>query len=118
MGALLTTPSQGKSEVLETLHYQGAIHSGIAVFRLGPMVSNRYGGDETRDGSDPVFEGDIVTVLQALATAGQVVGAAADGTAVDLTAGTPAGTVRVTLTPSGRVAGRAPRPRPRRISSR
>lgn len=116
MGALLNTPSQGKSEVLETLHYQGAIHAGIALFRVGPMVSNRYGGGETREGSDPVFEADIVTVLHGLATAGQVTGTAADGTSVDLTSGTPAGTVRVALTGSGRVAGRAPRPRPRRIA--
>lgn len=117
MGALLTTPSGGQSEVLETLHYQGALASGVQVFRLGPMVSHRWMGDEDTEGSDPTFEADIVTVLAALQTAGFVVGHNDQtGGVVDLTAGTPAGTTRVVLTPAGRADARHARPRARRIT--
>jgi hypothetical protein len=111
MGNLLNTPSQGQSEVLETLHYEGAIAGGIQVFRLGAFVSNRYGGDENREGSDPVFEADIITVLAALQTAGYVVADDDAGHVVDLTAGTPLGTTRIILTGAGRVQARHPRPR-------
>ena len=111
MGELLLTPSQGQSEVLETLHYQGAIGGGVPIYRIGPLVSHRWGGDENREGSDPVFEADILTVLSALQTAGYVTGHDVNGTVVNLTA-TPASTTFVKLTGTGRVAGRAPRPRP------
>lgn len=114
MGQLLNTPSGGQSEVLETLHYQGAISSGIPIYRIGDLVSKRYGGDENRMGSDPTFEADTLTVLGQLQGLGYVVGYDVNGNTVDLTA-SPATTTRVTLTGAGRVQGRAPRPRPRRM---
>lgn len=117
MGALLTTPSGGQSEVLETLHYQGAASTGIQLFRVGPMVSARWHGDEDREGSDATFQADVLTVLGQLQTAGYVTGFKdADGTVVDLTSGTPAGTTRVRLTGSGRAQGRHPRPRPVKVN--
>lgn len=115
MGALLNTPSTGQSEVLETLHYLGAIGSGVQLDRLGPIVSHRWVADEDREGSDTTFEADILTVVGALQTAGYVVGRNdLTGATVDLTSSPPA-TTRVVLTGAGRVQGRAPRPRPRRI---
>lgn len=117
MSRLINTPSSGESEVLETLHFQGAIASGVQIFRLGPMVSHRWKSDEDTEGSDPQFEADILTVLASLATKGYVVGRVdLSGATVDLTSGTPASTTRVVLTGSGRVQGRHPRPRPRRIT--
>lgn len=117
MGELLNTPSGGQSEVLETLHYQGAIHAGVMLFRLGPMVSARWMGDEDTEDSDPVFEADLVTVLAALQAADDVVGHNDQtGAVVDLSAGTPAPTTRITLTGQGRLAARHARPRPRRIN--
>lgn len=113
---LISTPSSGLSEVLETLHYQGALSSGVQLFRVGPMVSHRWMAGEDRQGSDAQFETDILTVLAALQTAGLVIGRNdTTGGTVDLTSGTPAGTTRIVLTGTGRVAARAPRPRPRRI---
>lgn len=113
MSVLLNSPSSGQSEVLETLHYQGAIASGVQLFRLGPMVSHRWKFDEDREGSDPQFEADLLTVLAALQTAGLVVGRNDRiGSAVDLSAAPPK-TTRVVLTGAGRVKARAPRPRPR-----
>ena len=114
MGLLLTTPSAGKSEVLETLHYKGAIAGGIPIYRIGDMVSKRYGGDENREGSDLVFEADIITVLGQLQTAGYVTGHDVNGAVVNLTAAPPK-TAFVVLTGAGRTAARAPRPRPRRM---
>lgn len=115
MGRLIDSPSGGHSEVLETLHYQGAIQNGIQLFRLGPMVSHRYHGDEDLEGSDPQFETDVLTVLSELQTLTFVVGRKdSDGTAVDLTSGTPPGTTRIALTAAGRVEARHPRPRPQR----
>lgn len=112
MNRLVNSPSSGLSEVLETLHYQGALTSGVQIFRLGPMVSHRWKADENREGSDPQFEADILTVLAALATAGYIVGHNdKTGAVVDLTA-SPASTTRVVLTGAGRVQARAPRPRP------
>lgn len=117
MGKLLQTPSAGQSEVLETLHYQGAASTGIPVYRIGPMVSARWHGDEDREGDDATWEADILTVLGELQTAGFVTAFKdADGTVVDLTSGTPAGTTRVRLTGSGRAAGRHPRPRPVKVN--
>jgi hypothetical protein len=116
MGSLLDTPSGGQSEVLETLHYEGAISAGVQVFRVGPMVSHRWMGDEDTEGSDPTFEADTLTVLAALQTAGFVVAHAdATGIVVDLTAAPPE-TTRVRLTGLGRATARAPRPRPHRIN--
>jgi hypothetical protein len=112
---LLDTPSGGQSEVLETLHYEGAIASGVPLYRLGPMVSHRWGGDETRAGSDPDFEADLLTVLNGLEGDGYVVGRDADGNSVELAQGTEATTTRIVLTAAGREAGRHPRPRPVRI---
>lgn len=111
---LINSPSSGQSEVLETLHYEGALSSGVPVYRIGPMVSHRWGGDENREGSDPQFETDVVTVLQALQGLGYVTAHSNSGP-VDLTAGTPAGTVYVVLTGAGRRAARHPRPRPVRL---
>lgn len=117
MGALLQTPSSGKSEVLETLHYQGAASTGIPLYRIGPMVAHRWHGDEDREGDDATFEADVLTVLGELQTAGYVNAFKdADGSAVDLTSGTPPGTTRVHMTGSGRAAGRHPRPRPVKIN--
>ena len=115
MGVLLNTPSSGQSEVLETLRYEGAIGGGVPIYRLGPMVSHRWGGDEDREGSDPTFEADIITVLGELQTAGFVTGHnASTGNAVDLTAAPPT-TTYVVLTGAGRADARHPRPRPARI---
>lgn len=115
MGVLLNTPSGGQSEVLETLHYQGAIAAGVPIYRLGPMVSHRWGGDEDREGSDAVFEADLITVLGELQTAGYVVGHdGTSGNVVDLTAA-PATSTYVTLTGAGRADARHARPRPTRI---
>jgi hypothetical protein len=115
MGVLLNTPSGGQSEVLETLHYEGAIGAGIPIYRLGPMVSHRWGGDEDREGSDPTFEADIITVLGELQTAGYVTGHnGVSGNVVDLTAAPPP-TTYVVLTGGGRADARHPRPRPTRI---
>lgn len=114
---LNSSPSQGQSEVLETLHYQGAIASGVQLSHLGPQVSHRWGGDETRTGSDAQFEADVLTALRALQGAGLVVGHDTNGNVVDLTSGTPAGTTRILLTGAGRVAGRHPRPRPQRLTN-
>jgi hypothetical protein len=109
---LTSSPSTGNSEVLETLHYEGALTSGVQIFRLGPMVAHRYGGAEDREGADTQFETDILTVLAALQTAGYVVGHAdATGTTVDLSSSPPA-TTRVVLTPAGREVARHPRPKP------
>jgi hypothetical protein len=117
MSRLTASPSAGQSEVLETLRYQGALSSGVQLFRLGPMVSNRYQGDEDREGSDTQFEADVVTVLAALQTAGYVVGHVdLTGAVVDLTAGTPPGSTRIVLTPAGRADARHPMPRPRRLN--
>lgn len=116
MGALLLTPSNGKSEVLETLRYQGAIAAGVKIVNLGPMVSHRWQGDEGSEGSDTTFEADILTVLVALQTAGYVIGRNdSTGATVDLSS-TPPKTTRVVLTGAGRHAARAPRPRPNRVS--
>ena len=113
MGLLLETPSGGQSEVIETLHYEGALTSGVALHRIGTMVSHRWHGDETREGSDPTFEADTLTVLCALQGLGYVVGHSdTTGDVVDLTAGTPDPTTRVVLTGSGRAFARHPRPRP------
>jgi hypothetical protein len=113
MGLLTSSPSGGQSEVLETLHYQGAITNGIPLFRVGPMVSHRYGGDEDREGSDPQFEADVLTVLASLQTADFVVGYDSNGNPVDLTVGTPPGSTRIALTGAGRAQARHARPRPR-----
>jgi hypothetical protein len=115
MGALLNTPSAGKSEVLETLRYEGAIHGGVPIYRLEGMVSHRWMGDEDRTGSDSVFTADLKSVLGTLQGLGYVIGADNLNNTVDLTASPPMAT-NVILTGPGRVAARAPRPRPRRIS--
>ena len=109
---LTDSPSGGQSEVLETLHYQGAIRSGLPLYRIGPMVSNRWHGEEDREGSDTQWEADITTVLGQLQGAGYVAGHDDSGNSVDLT-GSPPGTTFVALTGSGRVAARHPRPHPR-----
>lgn len=115
MGALLNTPSGGQSEVLETLHYEGAIHGGVPIYRLSGMVSHRWMGDEDRVGDDPTFESDVVTVLGQLQGLGYVIGADVNNNSVDLTASPPSST-DVILTGPGRAYARHPRPRPRRIS--
>lgn len=109
---LTASPSGGQSEVLDTLHYQGAIRSGIPLYRIGPMVSNRWHGDENRQGSDSQWETDIKTVLGQLQGLGYVTGHDVNGSNVDLT-GSPPGTTFVALTGAGRVAGRHPNPNPR-----
>lgn len=109
---LTSSPSNGHSEVLETLHFYGALHSGTRVDRLVVLTSNRYQGDNDKAGSDPQFTTDLKTVLAALATAAMVSGHDAAGGAVDLTASQPDGAF-VVLTGAGRVAARHPRPRPR-----
>lgn len=109
---LINSPSAGLSEVLETIHFQGAAGTGIPLYRLGTMVSHRYHGDEDREGSDSTWETDTLTVVSALQTAGYVTGHDVNGASVDLTA-TPPSTTFVKLTPSGRAYSRAPRPRPR-----
>lgn len=115
MGALLNTPSSGQSEVLETLHYEGAIATGIQIRRLETDLSHRWMADEDREGSDSTFSADLLTVLGTLQGAGYVVGRnETTGAVVDLTA-SPARTTRVSLTGAGRARSRAPRPRPRRI---
>lgn len=115
MARLTSTPSNGQSEVLETLHYQGALAGGVPIVRIGPMVSARWGGTEDREGSDAQFETDLLAVLSALQTAGYVTAHDVNGTTVDLT-GTPAKTAFVVLTGAGRATARHPRPRPVRIS--
>lgn len=113
MGLLLTSPSGGQSEVIETLHYQGALSAGIKLFRIGDLVSKRWGGDEDREQSDATWEADTLTVLGQLQVLGYVVGHNDQtGAVVDLTA-TPGPTTRVVLTGAGRAYARHPRPRPR-----
>lgn len=110
---LINSPSGGQSEVLETLHFQGALTSGVMLFRIGDMVSKRYHGDENRMGSDPQWETDTLTVLGQLQSLGYVVGRNdRTGAVVDLTA-SPPGATRVALTGAGRAAARHPRPKPR-----
>jgi hypothetical protein len=116
MGALLTTASTGQSEVIETLHFHGALTGGVALYRIGALVSHRWHGDEDRVGDDPVWEADTLTVLKALQGLGYVVANDGDGSTVDLTAGTPPGGTHVVLTGSGRAYARHPRPRPRRVN--
>lgn len=112
---LTASPSGGKSEVLETLHYQGAIRSGVELSDLAIMVSHRYGGDLTREEGDPQFLTDTKTVVKALAEEGLVTGfSVGENKAVNLAATTPA-TARVILTGAGRAASRHPRPKPRRL---
>ncbi len=111
---LTSTPSGGQSEVLETLRYEGAIRSGLRIDRLSVMVSNRWQGDDDRAGSDPQFLADAKTVIAALATAGFVEGHDGGGAAVDLTASQPSAAF-VSLTGTGRVQARHPRPRPRAL---
>lgn len=114
MADLLDSPSGGQSEVLETLHYQGAIGNGVMLVRIGPMVSHRWGFDEDTEGSDAPFEADVRTVLGTLQGLGKVIGRNdLTGAIVDLTA-TPPGSTRVALTATGRVDARHPRPRPQR----
>lgn len=113
---LTASPSGGQSEVLECLHYQGALTSGVQFGRLGPMVSNRYTGDEDREGSDPQWEADIVTVVASLQAAGYVVGHNdLTGAVVDLSVGIPPASTRVVLTGAGRAQARHARPRPRSL---
>jgi hypothetical protein len=113
MGQLLTSPSGGQSEVIETLHYQGALTAGIQLFRICDLVSKRWGGDENREQSDPVWEADTLTVLGQLQVLGYVVGHDdQSGAVVDLT-GSPGQTTRVVLTGAGRAYARHPRPRAR-----
>jgi hypothetical protein len=112
---LIESPSGGKSEVLETLHYEGAIRSGVQVLRLSIMVSRRYGGDEATSTGDPQFLTDTKTVLKELSEAGYVEGFDPVGNAaVNLTAEQP-DTADVILTDSGRAQARHPRPKPRRL---
>lgn len=111
-GRLTSTPSGGQSEVLDSLRYEGAIHSGLRIDRLSVMVSNRWQGDDDRAGSDPQFLTDVQAVIAALATAGFVHGNDATGAAVDLTASQPSAAF-VSLTGTGRAQARHPRPRPR-----
>lgn len=114
MSRLIDTPSAGQSEVLETLHYQAAIGGGIELVKLGPIVAHRWLADEDREGSDPVFEADLLTVLGQLQAATLIVARDASGSQIDITSGIP-GTTRVVLTGLGRAQARHPRPRPRRI---
>lgn len=112
MGRLINSASSGKSEVLETLHWEGAISGGVQLFRIGTLVSHRWHSDEDRQGDDPQLEADVLSVLGTLQGLGYV--EAHDdktGAVADLTA-SPAATVRVRLTASGREQGRHPRPRP------
>ena len=109
---LTASPSGGQSEVLDTLHYQGAIRGGIPLYRLGTMISHRWHGDQNREGSDPQYEADVVTVLGQLQGLGYVSGHDVNGANVDLTASPPS-TTFVVLTGTGRVAGRHPNPNPR-----
>lgn len=110
---LTASPSGGKSEVLETLRFEGAIRSGVQLARLAVMVSERWGGDLTTEQGDSQFLTDVKTVVKALATEGFVSGfSPSENKAVDLTAVTPT-TANVTLTGTGRAASRHPRPRPR-----
>jgi hypothetical protein len=116
MGALLTTPSSGQSELIDTLRLQGALTAGVPLYRIGALVSHRWHGDEDRAGDDPVWEADALTVLKALQGLGYVAANDGHGAAVDLTAGTPPGTTHVVLTGSGRAYARHPRPRPLRVN--
>lgn len=110
---LTTSPSGGKSEVLETLHFEGAIRSGVSLRRLAVMVSERYGGDLTTETGDSQFLTDVKTVVKEIAEAGFVTGYdPAAKAVVDLTATQPT-TANVILTGSGRATARHPRPRPR-----
>lgn len=112
---LTETASSGKSEVLETLRYQGATRSGVQLRRLAVMVSERYGGDLATEEGESQFLTDTKTVVKALATEGLVTGfSPSENAAVDLTATTPT-TANVILTGTGRLASRHPRPRPRRL---
>jgi ABC-type polar amino acid transport system ATPase subunit len=110
---LITSPSEGKSEVLDTLHQQGALRSGVQLARLAVMVSHRWGGDETTETGDPQFLEDVQTVVQELAEESLVTGfSPGENKAVNLAVTQPA-TANVILTGSGRAAARHPRPRPR-----
>ncbi len=113
---LTDSPSGGQSEVLETLHWEGAHDNapGVVLAHLGTRVSRRWHGDENRGGSDPQWEADTLTVVGQLQTLGYVTGFSDSppGAVVDLTAAPPAAT-RVRLTALGREVGRAPRPHPR-----
>lgn len=114
MGQLLNTDSGGQSEVIETLHFQGAITNGIQLFRIGDLVSKRWGGDENREASDPTFQADTLTVLQQLQGLGYVQAFdAVTGAALDLNTANLPGATRVALTAVGRTYARHPRPRPR-----
>lgn len=115
MARLTDSPSQGQSEVLDTLHYFGSHTHGQQVQHIVRNTAARWGGDEGRAGADAQFETDFRTVLSALATAGYVVGRDdVTGASVDLT-GSPGPTTRVVLTGVGRATARHPRPRPVRI---
>jgi hypothetical protein len=112
MSRLINSPSGGQSEVLETLHYEGAFTGGVEVFRIGVLVSHRWKSDDYSYGGDPQLEADVLTVLGQLQTLGYVT-AFADQTSavVDLT-GSPGPTTHVVLTGAGRAYARHPRPRP------
>jgi ABC-type polar amino acid transport system ATPase subunit len=110
---LITSLSEGKSEVLETLHYQGALRSGVQLARLAVMVSHRWGGDETTETGDPQFLEDVQSVVQKLAEESLVTGFdPVTGKAVNLASTQPT-TANVILTGTGRAAARHPRPKPR-----
>lgn len=112
---LTASPSGGKGEVLETLHYQGAIKAGVQLNRLAVMVSERYQGDLATEEGDTQFYTDVKTVVRQLSEAGYVTGFNPVGNvAVNLTSEQP-GTANVILTGSGRAAARHPRPRPRSL---
>lgn len=106
---ILTNPSGGLSEVLAALHNNGR---SILFGRLCVAVSRTFKGDNNGLGADPEFEGEVVTVLGELQTAGYVVGKSKSGQTVDLTGGTPPYSTVISLTPSGRGAARHPSPRP------
>lgn len=112
---LTASPSGGKSEVLETLSFQGATHSGVQLERLSVMVSHRYGGDLTTSEGDAQFLTDTKTVVKALSEAGFVTGYDPVKREVVNLSSTQPKTADVILTGAGRAAARHPRPRPRRL---
>lgn len=96
---LTSTPSAGVSEVLRALHEEtGAGRRPMPTARFIRALAQRYGGQA----QDSDFSDDALSVLSDLVDDDLVVG----GTSLDDT---------VQLTDAGRLAARAPRPRPRNI---
>lgn len=94
---LSSSPSAGFAEVLGTMRFR-SIRKPLTVHQLGRLVARTYKGDDW-GGADSAYEADLVTVCQAMSSAGYL---------------TPSPTLvtdTVKVTSAGRVASRSFRPR-------